>query len=122
MGRHGLPSDLPTGSSSAYVTPGSGQIFRQFQGTETKAGGVFLVTDTGLRRPPVERRQRHRRPGHRHDGPSSARPEQQEAEIDAQAPRLRQHGTRPRSRRPGRRSCPPARDSPRPPRDSRRGS
>ncbi|MFE1952951.1 type VII secretion protein EccB [Streptomyces sp. NPDC059524] len=44
-----FPADLPTGSSSAYVTPGSGQIFRQFQGTETKAGGVFLVTDTGLR-------------------------------------------------------------------------
>ncbi|MFJ2764167.1 type VII secretion protein EccB [Streptomyces prasinus] len=44
-----FPAQLPAGSSSAYVTPGSGQLYRQFQGTETKAGGVFLVTDTGLR-------------------------------------------------------------------------
>ncbi|WCN03586.1 type VII secretion protein EccB [Streptomyces sp. M92] len=44
-----FPEQLPTGSSSAYVTPGSGQLYRQFQGTETEAGGVFLVTDTGLR-------------------------------------------------------------------------
>ncbi|WP_371576520.1 type VII secretion protein EccB [Streptomyces sp. NBC_01314] len=44
-----FPARLPTGSSSAYVTPGSGQLYRQFQGTETTAGGVFLVTDTGLR-------------------------------------------------------------------------
>ncbi|WP_077801926.1 type VII secretion protein EccB [Streptomyces sp. JHA26] len=44
-----FPAKLPTGSSSAYVTPGSGQLYRQFQGTETGAGGVFLVTDTGLR-------------------------------------------------------------------------
>lgn len=44
-----FPAELPTGSSSAYVTAGSGQLFRQFQGTETDAGGVFLVTDTGLR-------------------------------------------------------------------------
>ncbi|MFF6998061.1 type VII secretion protein EccB [Streptomyces sp. NPDC008313] len=44
-----FPATLPTGSSSAYVTPGSGQLYRQFQGKETEAGGVFLVTDTGLR-------------------------------------------------------------------------
>ncbi|MFI6688677.1 type VII secretion protein EccB [Streptomyces sp. NPDC050485] len=44
-----FPAPLPTGSSSAYVTPGSGQLFRQIQGSETRAGGVFLVTDTGLR-------------------------------------------------------------------------
>ncbi|GAA3993285.1 type VII secretion protein EccB [Streptomyces marokkonensis] len=44
-----FPDRLPTGSSSAYVTPGSGQLYRQIQGTETKAGGIFLVTDTGLR-------------------------------------------------------------------------
>ncbi|WP_459751160.1 type VII secretion protein EccB [Streptomyces sennicomposti] len=44
-----FPADLPTGSSSAYVTAGSGLLFRQFQGTATQAGGVFLVTDTGLR-------------------------------------------------------------------------
>ncbi|MGW1895020.1 type VII secretion protein EccB [Streptomyces sp. NPDC002004] len=44
-----FPATLPTGSSSAYVTPGSGQLFRQFKGSDTKAGGVFLVTDTGLR-------------------------------------------------------------------------
>ncbi|MCD7444001.1 type VII secretion protein EccB [Streptomyces lincolnensis] len=44
-----FPATLPTGSSSGYVTAGSGQLYRQFQGTETAAGGVFLVTDTGLR-------------------------------------------------------------------------
>lgn len=44
-----FPAKLPTGSSSAYVTPGSGLLYRQFQGKETKAGPVFLVTDTGLR-------------------------------------------------------------------------
>ncbi|MDF3302664.1 type VII secretion protein EccB [Streptomyces tropicalis] len=44
-----FPAQLPTGSSSAYVTPGSGLLFRQFHGRETAAGGVFLVTDTGLR-------------------------------------------------------------------------
>ncbi|MFI2435083.1 type VII secretion protein EccB [Streptomyces sp. NPDC018693] len=44
-----FPAPLPIGSSSAYVTPGSGLLYRQFQGEETKAGGVFLVTDTGLR-------------------------------------------------------------------------
>ncbi|MEH0547205.1 type VII secretion protein EccB [Streptomyces sp. B21-105] len=44
-----FPAKLATGSSSAYVTPGSGQLYRQFQGEETKAGPVFLVTDTGLR-------------------------------------------------------------------------
>ncbi|MEV6050779.1 type VII secretion protein EccB [Streptomyces sp. NPDC052107] len=44
-----FPAQLPTGSSSGYVTPGSGQLYRQFQGTETSVGGVFLVTDTGLR-------------------------------------------------------------------------
>ncbi|MEU9989382.1 type VII secretion protein EccB [Streptomyces sp. NPDC048045] len=44
-----FPAVLPTGSSSAYVTAGSGQLYRQFQGKETKAGPVFLTTDTGLR-------------------------------------------------------------------------
>ncbi|MFI6092570.1 type VII secretion protein EccB [Streptomyces sp. NPDC051218] len=44
-----FPATLPTGSSSAYVTPGSGLLYRQFTGSETKAGGVFLATDTGLR-------------------------------------------------------------------------
>ncbi|WP_159773598.1 type VII secretion protein EccB [Streptomyces sp. HM190] len=44
-----FPAPLATGSSSAYVTPGSGQLYRQFKGEETKAGAVFLVTDTGLR-------------------------------------------------------------------------
>ncbi|MFE6224492.1 MULTISPECIES: type VII secretion protein EccB [unclassified Streptomyces] len=44
-----FPATLPTGSSSAYVTPGSGQLFRQFKGSTTKTGFLFLVTDTGLR-------------------------------------------------------------------------
>ncbi|MFE2292330.1 type VII secretion protein EccB [Streptomyces sp. NPDC059452] len=45
----GFPATLPTGSSSAYVTPGSGLFFRQFQASKTDAGFLFLVTDTGLR-------------------------------------------------------------------------
>ncbi|MBT2526846.1 type VII secretion protein EccB [Streptomyces sp. ISL-99] len=44
-----FPAALPTGSTSAYVTPGSGQLFRQFKGSRTDSGFVFLVTDTGLR-------------------------------------------------------------------------
>ncbi|MFG3657807.1 type VII secretion protein EccB [Streptomyces sp. NPDC047706] len=44
-----FPQKLPVGASSAYVTPGSGQLYRQFQGEATKTGPVFLVTDTGLR-------------------------------------------------------------------------
>lgn len=44
-----FPATLPTGSSSAYVTPGSGEFFRQFKGSTTSAGFLFLVTDTGLR-------------------------------------------------------------------------
>ncbi|MFI9625824.1 type VII secretion protein EccB [Streptomyces sp. NPDC052042] len=44
-----FPATLPTGSSSAYVTPGSGQLFRQFKGAGVDSGPLFLVTDTGLR-------------------------------------------------------------------------
>ncbi|MEU2183422.1 type VII secretion protein EccB [Streptomyces thermolilacinus] len=44
-----FPAPLPTGASSAYVTPGTGQLFRQFTGSRTDAGFLFLVTDTGLR-------------------------------------------------------------------------
>ncbi|MEU9763348.1 type VII secretion protein EccB [Streptomyces sp. NPDC047987] len=44
-----FPATLPTGSSSAYVTPGSGQLFRQFKGSNADSGPLFLVTDTGLR-------------------------------------------------------------------------
>ncbi|EPH45935.1 type VII secretion protein EccB [Streptomyces aurantiacus] len=44
-----FPAPLPNGSSSAYVTPGSGQLYRQFLGKQTKSGSLFLATDTGLR-------------------------------------------------------------------------
>lgn len=44
-----FPTDVGIGTTSAYVTPGSGQLYRQFMGKETAAGPVFLVTDTGLR-------------------------------------------------------------------------
>ncbi|OEU92327.1 type VII secretion protein EccB [Streptomyces oceani] len=43
------PAALPNGSTSAYVTPGSGSLYRQVKGEDTKVGFVFLVTDTGLR-------------------------------------------------------------------------
>jgi type VII secretion protein EccB len=48
----GFPAPLAagsTGSTGAYVTPGSGQVYQQFQGGATDVGPVFLVTDTGLR-------------------------------------------------------------------------
>lgn len=45
----GFPATLPTGSTSAYVTPGSGLLFRQIKGSATKTGFLFLATDTGLR-------------------------------------------------------------------------
>ncbi|MFI8854342.1 type VII secretion protein EccB [Streptomyces sp. 891-h] len=44
-----FPEQLPAGTSSAYVTPGTGQLFRQFKGRSPGDGGIFLVTDTGLR-------------------------------------------------------------------------
>jgi len=43
------PATLPNGATSAYVTPGSGLLFRQIKGHDTASGGVFLLTDTGLR-------------------------------------------------------------------------
>ncbi|MBW1599614.1 type VII secretion protein EccB [Streptomyces sp. JJ38] len=43
------PVPISDGTTSAYVTPGSGLLYRQFQGTDTATGGTFLVTDTGLR-------------------------------------------------------------------------
>ncbi|MER5304799.1 type VII secretion protein EccB [Streptomyces lasiicapitis] len=44
-----FPAPLPNGSSSAYVTPGTGQFYRQILGEQTKSGPLFLATDTGLR-------------------------------------------------------------------------
>ncbi|MFI9027287.1 type VII secretion protein EccB [Streptomyces sp. NPDC053560] len=43
------PQQVAAGTTSAYVTPGTGLLFRQFKGKETGTGSVFLVTDTGLR-------------------------------------------------------------------------
>ncbi|MDB1089718.1 type VII secretion protein EccB [Streptomyces sp. ACA25] len=43
------PAAVGAGAGSAYVTPGSGLLYRQVQGEQAEAGGVFLVTDTGLR-------------------------------------------------------------------------
>ncbi|WP_030910988.1 type VII secretion protein EccB [Streptomyces sp. NRRL F-5126] len=38
------------GGTSTYVTPGSGLLYNEVQGHQSKAGGsLFLVTDTGLR-------------------------------------------------------------------------
>ncbi|WP_329455331.1 type VII secretion protein EccB [Streptomyces sp. NBC_01497] len=38
------------GGTSTYVTPGSGLLYNETQGSQSKAGGsMFLVTDTGLR-------------------------------------------------------------------------
>ncbi|MFI6943412.1 type VII secretion protein EccB [Streptomyces sp. NPDC050418] len=43
------PKPLANGGSSAYVTPGSGLLYRQVKGSDMKSGFLFLVTDTGLR-------------------------------------------------------------------------
>ncbi|GAB2920791.1 type VII secretion protein EccB [Streptomyces mayteni] len=43
------PATIASGASTAYVTPGSGLLYRQVQGEQAEAGRVFLVTDTGLR-------------------------------------------------------------------------
>lgn len=44
-----FPRTIPDQSTSAYVTPGSGLLLRQFQGSNTGTGNTFLMTDTGLR-------------------------------------------------------------------------
>ncbi|MHC0433751.1 type VII secretion-associated serine protease mycosin [Streptomyces sp. O3] len=59
-----FPLPLPHGASSAYVTPGSGQLYRQFQGEETGSGPLFLVTDTGVRYALAEARQARNRLGY----------------------------------------------------------
>ncbi|MGK5530045.1 type VII secretion protein EccB [Streptomyces sp. URMC 129] len=43
------PATISSGATTAYVTPGTGLLYRQVQGEETDAGNVFLATDTGLR-------------------------------------------------------------------------
>ncbi|MBT2443631.1 type VII secretion protein EccB [Streptomyces sp. ISL-36] len=44
------PADITAGGTSTYVTPGSGLLYTQIQGNQTKPdGSLFLVTDTGLR-------------------------------------------------------------------------
>lgn len=43
------PVSFLDGATSAYVTPGSGVLYRQFSGASPSTGSIFLVTDTGLR-------------------------------------------------------------------------
>ncbi|MBC2867682.1 type VII secretion protein EccB [Streptomyces mexicanus] len=43
------PAEITADGTSTYVTPGTGLLYTQIQGTETGAGSLFLVTDTGLR-------------------------------------------------------------------------
>ncbi|MFE1933811.1 type VII secretion protein EccB [Streptomyces sp. NPDC059474] len=43
------PATIVDGATSAYVTPGTGLLYRQFKGKGTKTGSIFLVADTGLR-------------------------------------------------------------------------
>ncbi|MEU5646765.1 type VII secretion protein EccB [Streptomyces milbemycinicus] len=44
-----FPATIPDGATSAYVTPGSGLLYRQVAGRQNTSGAIFLVTDTGLR-------------------------------------------------------------------------
>ncbi|MFF9818338.1 type VII secretion protein EccB [Streptomyces sp. NPDC014006] len=43
------PVQITADGTGTYVTPGTGLLYTQIQGTETAAGALFLVTDTGLR-------------------------------------------------------------------------
>ncbi|MEU0148375.1 type VII secretion protein EccB [Streptomyces sp. NPDC006288] len=44
------PASINAGGTSTYVTPGSGLLYTQVRGEQTKPdGSLFLVTDTGLR-------------------------------------------------------------------------
>lgn len=43
------PVHTTADGTSTYVTPGTGQLYTQIQGTASGAGSLFLVTDTGLR-------------------------------------------------------------------------
>lgn len=44
------PAEITSGGSSTYVTPGTGLLYTQVRGNQTKPdGSLFLVTDTGLR-------------------------------------------------------------------------
>lgn len=44
------PAAVSAGGTSTYVTPGSGLLYTQVQGRQTRPdGSLFLVTDTGLR-------------------------------------------------------------------------
>ncbi|MFD9719424.1 type VII secretion protein EccB [Streptomyces sp. NPDC059076] len=44
------PAEITAGGTSTYVTPGTGLLYTQVQGEQTKPdGSLFLVTDTGLR-------------------------------------------------------------------------
>ncbi|MFI8190297.1 type VII secretion protein EccB [Streptomyces sp. NPDC085946] len=43
------PVEITADGTSTYVTPGTGQLYTQLQGTASDAGSLFLVTDTGLR-------------------------------------------------------------------------
>ncbi|MEV6398612.1 type VII secretion protein EccB [Streptomyces sp. NPDC051907] len=44
------PAQITAGGTSTYVTPGSGLLYTQVRGKQTKPdGSLFLVTDTGLR-------------------------------------------------------------------------
>ncbi|MER7520847.1 type VII secretion protein EccB [Streptomyces sp. NPDC126499] len=44
------PADITAGGTSTYVTPGTGLLYTQVQGNQSRPdGSLFLVTDTGLR-------------------------------------------------------------------------
>ncbi|WP_031521661.1 type VII secretion protein EccB [Streptomyces sp. NRRL F-5123] len=43
------PEPILEGTASAYVTPGSGMLYREVSGGDVSGGTCYLVTDTGLR-------------------------------------------------------------------------
>ncbi|BBC32533.1 hypothetical protein SGFS_038270 [Streptomyces graminofaciens] len=43
------PAEITASGTGTYVTPGTGLLYTQSQGTDTDSGSLFLVTDTGLR-------------------------------------------------------------------------
>ncbi len=93
-----FPATLPTGSSSAYVTAGSGQLYRQVMGHRgRRRPGLPGHRHGPALRPAVQQRQHHRRQRHRYDG-QAAQGGTERGQDRPDPPRLRegQPGPRPR--------------------------
>jgi type VII secretion protein EccB len=81
------PASIVAGATSAYVTPGTGLLFNEVKGRDTKFGTLYLLTDTGLRYS-VSRN---------NDSEAAKRGEKSQRDADAAQIRLGYEGVRPMS-------------------------